>query len=106
MPEDYSERVFHIHLRIAGDNGEFVFCNYLNEHPDVTKEYERLKLRLCRNYEHDRDSRTYVLEMCFHDLTSKFFGTINAWKYPQSHFSTATFGLCAPHSVICTVAKH
>lgn len=31
---------------------------HLNEHPAVAKEYETLKLRLWKQYEHDRDAYT------------------------------------------------
>ena len=34
------------------------FRDYLNEHPAVAKEYEALKLRLWRQYEHNRDAYT------------------------------------------------
>ena len=57
-PEGFAERVFHVHLRIAGDNDELYFRDYLNAHPDVAQEYERLKLSLWKEFEHDRDGYT------------------------------------------------
>lgn len=54
----FAERVFHLHLRHAGDADEVYFRDYLNGHPDVAKEYERLKLSLWKEYEHDRDGYT------------------------------------------------
>ena len=54
----FAERVFHLHLRYAGDNNELYFRDYLIEHPDVAKEYEELKLKLWKKYEHDRDGYT------------------------------------------------
>ena len=54
----FADKVYHIHLRYAGDNDELYFRDYLNEHPAVAKEYETLKLRLWKQYEHDRDSYT------------------------------------------------
>ena len=57
-PEGFAERVFHIHLRVAGDIDELYFRDYLNACPEVAKEYERLKLSLWREYEHDRDGYT------------------------------------------------
>ena len=54
----FAERVFHLHLRYAGDNNELYFRDYLNEHIDVAKEYEELKLKLWKKYEHDRDAYT------------------------------------------------
>ena len=54
----FAEKVYHIHLRYAGDNDELFFRDYLNEHSDVAKEYETLKLRLWKQYEHNRDAYT------------------------------------------------
>ena len=42
----FADKVYHIHLRYAGDNDELFFRDYLNDHTDVAKEYEALKLRL------------------------------------------------------------
>ena len=53
-----ADKVYHIHLRYAGDNDELYFRDYLNEHPDVAKEYEALKLRLWKQFEHNRDAYT------------------------------------------------
>ncbi len=57
-PSGFAERVFHIHLRIAGDNDELYFRDYLRVHPDVALGYEALKLSLWREFEHDRDGYT------------------------------------------------
>ena len=54
----FADKVYHIHLRYAGDNDELYFRDYLNDHPDVAKEYETLKLRLWKQYEHNRDAYT------------------------------------------------
>ena len=54
----FADKVYHIHLRYAGDNAELYFRDYLNEHPDVAKEYETLKLQLWKQYEHNRDAYT------------------------------------------------
>ena len=56
--EGFAERVFHLHLRYRGDNNELYFRDYLNDNPDVAKEYETLKLSLWKKYEHNRDSYT------------------------------------------------
>lgn len=56
--EGFAERVFHLHLRLEGDTDEICFRDYLNAHFDVAKEYETLKLRLWREYEHNRDAYT------------------------------------------------
>ena len=54
----FAERAFHLHLRKAGDNDELYFRDYLNAHPDMAKEYEKLKLSLWKQYEHNRDGYT------------------------------------------------
>ncbi len=54
----FAEKVFHLHLRYAGDNAELYFRDYLLEHKDVALEYEKLKLGLWKQYEHDRDGYT------------------------------------------------
>lgn len=54
----FAERVFHLHLRYVGDNDELYFRDYLIEHPDIANEYEKLKLRLWKEYEHNRDGYT------------------------------------------------
>ena len=57
-PTGFAERVFHLHLRRMGDNDELYFRDYLNDHADVAAEYERLKLSLWKQLEHDRDGYT------------------------------------------------
>ncbi len=54
----FAERVFHLHIRKKGDNAEVYFRDFLNAHPDKAKEYEKLKLSLWKEYEHDRDGYT------------------------------------------------
>lgn len=54
----FAEKVFHLHLRYAGDNDELYFRDYLNTCPDVAKAYEKRKLELWKKYEHDRDGYT------------------------------------------------
>ena len=54
----FADKVYHIHLRYTGDNDELYFRDYLNEHPLVAEEYETLKLRLWKQYEHNRDAYT------------------------------------------------
>ena len=56
--DGFAEKVFHLHLRCAGDNSELYFRDYMNAHPELAKEYEALKLGLWREFEHDRDGYT------------------------------------------------
>ena len=39
--DGFADKVYHIHLRYAGDNDELYFRDYLNEHPDVAELYFR-----------------------------------------------------------------
>lgn len=55
MDFSFVERVFHLHLRTFDDHDELYFRDYLNEHLEIAKEYEKLKLSLWKPYEHDRD---------------------------------------------------
>ena len=54
----FAERVFHLHLRYMGDNDEIYFRDYLIKNPDIAKEYEKLKLSLWKQFEHNRDEYT------------------------------------------------
>ncbi len=54
----FAEKVYHIHLRLINDNDEIYFRDYLNIHPEIAKEYEKLKMSLWKKYEHDRDKYT------------------------------------------------
>lgn len=56
--DGFAEKVYHIHLRWAGDHDELYFRDYLNEHPQTAREYEALKLSLWKRFEHDRDGYT------------------------------------------------
>lgn len=64
----FAEKVYHLHLRSAGDNSELYFRDYLNAHPDEAKAYEQLKLGLWKRYEHNRDgyteAKTAFIEKC------------------------------------------
>ena len=54
----FAENVYHVHLRYAGDNDELYFRDYLNEHPQVAKDYETMKMKLWKQYGHNRDAYT------------------------------------------------
>lgn len=56
--DGFADKVYHVHLRHAGDNDELYFRDYLREHPEVAREYEALKLGLWKRFEHNRDAYT------------------------------------------------
>ncbi len=58
MAKGFADKVFHVHIRYVGDNDELYFRDYLNEHEQVAKEYETMKLQLWKQFEHDRDAYT------------------------------------------------
>lgn len=57
-PNGFADKVFHLHVRNAGDWDELYFRDYLMVHPEIAAEYGELKLRLLEKYEHDRDGYT------------------------------------------------
>lgn len=54
----FAERVYHLHVRYAGDNAELYFRDYLSEHTEAARQYEQMKLALWKRFEHDRDGYT------------------------------------------------
>lgn len=67
----FAEEVFHLHLRYTGDNDELYFRDYLIEHSDVAHEYEKMKLRLWKKFEHDRDGYTNAKSQFVRKYTDK-----------------------------------
>lgn len=59
----FAEKVYHLHLCYEKDNDELYFRDYLNDNPNIAKEYEQLKLSLWRQYEHNRDAYTKAKTM-------------------------------------------
>ena len=75
--EGFAEKVFHLHLRYRGDNNELYFRDYMNDHADLAKQYEAMKLSLWKQFEHDRDGYTaaktdFIAEKT--DEATKFYG--------------------------------
>jgi GrpB-like predicted nucleotidyltransferase (UPF0157 family) len=58
LPDGFAERVYHIHVRYLGDWDEPYFRDYLIAHPETAAEYAALKIRLHKDFEHDRDGYT------------------------------------------------
>ena len=69
--DGFAEKVYHVHLRHVGDNDELYFRDYLNAHPCVAKEYEALKLRLWKQFEHNRDAYTKAKTEFIKAVTAK-----------------------------------
>ena len=77
----FAEKVYHIHIRFAGDWDELFFRDYLITHPETALQYAILKENLSKRFEHDRDAYTRaktvfvsaVMENKFHLLSSPLF---------------------------------
>lgn len=69
--DGFAEKVYHVHLRHAGDNDELYFRDYLNAHPRTAREYEALKLRLWKEHEHDRGAYTEAKTEFIQAVTAK-----------------------------------
>lgn len=67
LPDGFAEKVYHLHVKPLGDWNELYFRDYLQQHPNVARQYETLKLGLKERFEHNRDGYTdaktdFVLE--------------------------------------------
>lgn len=56
--DGFAERVFHLHVRRAGDWDELYFRDYLRGHGETAEAYGRLKQELLPKYCHNRDAYT------------------------------------------------
>lgn len=54
----FAEKVFHLHIRFAGNQDEYLFRDYLITHPETAREYGLLKMELKDRFTHDRDGYT------------------------------------------------
>ncbi|MEO3947490.1 GrpB family protein [Gorillibacterium sp. CAU 1737] len=57
-PFGFAEKVYHLHVCCLSDVGELYFRDYLLDHPEVAKDYSRLKESLFHEFEHNRDGYT------------------------------------------------
>ena len=57
-PQGFADKVFHLHIRHPGDWDEIVFRDYLRQNPVKAQEYARLKTKLQKRFEHNRDAYT------------------------------------------------
>lgn len=69
--EGFAGKVFHLHLRYAGDCDELYFRDYLREDREAAEAYERLKLSLWKKYEQDRDGYTAAKTAFIREYTEK-----------------------------------
>lgn len=69
--DGFADKVFHVHLRYAGDNDELYFRDYLNEHPQIAREYETMKLQLWKQYKYNRDAYTDAKTEFIRNMTAE-----------------------------------
>jgi GrpB-like predicted nucleotidyltransferase (UPF0157 family) len=54
-PEGFKGQSFHVHVRYKGDWNEIYFRDYLIQHPETAKAYEKLKLELANKHKYNRE---------------------------------------------------
>lgn len=54
----FAEKVYHLHIRFAGDWNELYFRDYLIDYKEVAEKYSQLKLELLDEYTNNRDDYT------------------------------------------------
>lgn len=69
--EGFAEKVYHLHLRVYGDNDELYFRDYLIEHEETAREYEHLKKALVKQYKYNRDAYTRAKGYFVAEFTQK-----------------------------------
>ncbi|MCL1790870.1 MAG: GrpB family protein [Peptococcaceae bacterium] len=57
-PQGFAEKVYHLHIKPAGDWDELYFRDYLRSRTEVARAYEQLKIRLMKEFEYNRDAYT------------------------------------------------
>lgn len=77
----FAEKVYHIHMRYPHDStnhsvvlDELYFRDYLIAHPETAVEYATLKVKLQRDFEHDRDGYTNAKSEFVKNITLKAKG--------------------------------
>lgn len=86
MPVAQTAFVYHLHICQPGDNDELYFRDYLNEHPEVARAYETLKLGLWKKYEHNHDAYT--------GAKTEF---IERWTSEARRLYGKRYGYCSPN---------
>ena len=81
--DGFADKVYHVHLRYVGDNDELSFRDYLNEHTQIAKEYETMKLQLWKLFEHNRDAYTNAKTEFIRKWTSEA-KRVYAGKYSEN----------------------
>lgn len=73
-PNGFAKKVYHLHVRYLDNWNELYFRDYLMEHTEIADEYGRLKMRLWKKYEHNRDGYTEAKSDFINTYTEKAKG--------------------------------
>jgi len=67
----FAEKVYHIHVRYAGEWDELLFRDYLIAYPETAAEYAALKRSLLVKFEYDRDGYTAAKGAFIREYTAR-----------------------------------
>ncbi|MDY0276859.1 MAG: GNAT family N-acetyltransferase [Acholeplasma sp.] len=67
----FNKKVFHLHVRKSFDHDELYFRDYLIENKKLAKEYESLKVKLGKEFKHDRDGYTSAKDEIANRITKE-----------------------------------
>ena len=67
----WADRVFHLHVVLAGDHDELYFRDWLLDHPATGAAYQALKRDLARRFRHDRDAYTQAKAAFIQSVTAQ-----------------------------------
>ena len=84
-PDGFAEKTYHLHVRYMGDWDELYFRDYLIDHPDVAVQYGNLKLKLWKEYEHNRDGYTEAKTEFIKRYTEKAKSEYAGRYIPKNH---------------------
>ncbi len=71
LSDGFAEKVYHIHVRYPGDWDELYFRDYLIAHPETAAEYAKLKAKLHKDFEYNRDAYTGAKTAFIRTVTEK-----------------------------------
>lgn len=70
-PAGFAEKVFHLHIKPAGDWEELYFRDYLSAHTEIAGQYGELKLSLEKKFKHNRGAYTVAKTVFVTTYTQK-----------------------------------
>ena len=84
----FEGQTYHVHVRYPGDWDELYFCDYLSEHPEACRDYEKIKHDLKQKYEFDREAytegKTKFIQSIVNLAREKYYPRYEIFKKPLS----------------------